>query len=221
MQALYSKKTIYIIAIAAFISACGGAGTAVKESSEAIAPSAAGDKSSVSEAAANPVKDAPVALDTKIKKDYERALDAMKAGDEARAEALLRNVSVSNPELSGPYVNLGLIKFRAGKTEAAEEQFKKAIDLNPNSAVSYNHMGIISRGRGEFSLARTFYQKALAIDPSYAYAHLNYGILLDIYIGELEQALEHYKRFQELSGEQDNDVKKWIIELERRIKKSK
>ncbi|MFV2056579.1 MAG: tetratricopeptide repeat protein [Thiohalomonadales bacterium] len=218
MQALYNKKTIFIITLTAFLTACGGTGGGVKETPQGTAVDG---KTSVSEAAANPVKGAPSSLNTKVKQDYQKALDAMKAGDEAKAEALLRHVSVTNPELSGPHVNLGLIKFRAGKTEAAEAQFKKAIELNPESAVSYNHMGIISRSRGEFPLARTYYQKALTIDPSYAFAHLNFGILLDIYIGDLDQALAHYKRFQELNGEEDQDVRKWIIELQRRIKKAK
>jgi lipoprotein NlpI len=216
LQALFNKETPIILFLSFVLAACGGKGGVVDEPEF---PNLG--KTSVSEAAENPLKEAPANVGTKVKKDYQKALNAMKKGDAARAEALLRRVSVVNPELSGPYVNLGLIKFRAGKLEASEEQFKKAIELNASSAVSYNHMGIISRSRGEFKLARTFYQKALAIDPDYAYAHLNFGILLDIYIGELDQALAHYKRFQQLTTEEDIEVKKWIVELQRRIKKQK
>lgn len=215
MQALFNKNTLYIILISFILASCGGTKGVVGDSGSATAAN------SVSNATKNPVEAAPSNVDPKILANYKKALEAMKKGNSATAEALLRLVSVANPELSGPYVNLGLIKFRAGDIEASEVQFKKAIELNAKSAVSYNHMGIISRNRGEFKLARTFYQKALSIDPSYAYAHLNLGILLDIYIGELDLALTHYKRFQELTPEEDNDVKKWIIELQRRIKKQK
>jgi len=214
LQALFNKNTLYIILISFIFVSCGGTEGVVGDSSSQ-------GSTSVSDATKNPIAGVPSNVEAKIIRDYKRALDAMKNGDSAKAEALLRLVSAANPELSGPYVNLGLLKFRAGDIEASELQFKKAIELNAKSAVSYNHMGIISRGRGEFKLARTFYQKALSIDPGYAYAHLNFGILLDIYIGELDLALTHYKRFQALTPDEDKDVRKWIIELQRRIKRQK
>jgi lipoprotein NlpI len=60
----------------------------------------------------------------------------------------------------------------------------------------------------------------LDIDPNYAYAHLNYGILLDLYLGELENALAHYQKFQQLTPEEDKEVTKWIVDLERRIERA-
>jgi len=147
LQALFNKKTVCILALSFFLASCGGKDGVVDGGGSQ------GD-GSVSNGAKNPVDGAPSNVDAKIKRDYQRALDAMKNGNAAKAEALLRLVSVANPDLSGPYVNLGLIKFRAGNVEESEQQFKKAIELNARSAVSYNHMGIISRGRGEGSEER-------------------------------------------------------------------
>ena len=158
-------------------------------------------------------------VSARAKQDFDDALKAMEAGDDVRAEALLRRVSMQHPDLSGPYVNLGLLKFRSGKLDEAEKQFQQALKVNPRSAVSYNHMGIILRGKGDFKEARKYYEKALDIDPDYAFAHLNYGILLDLYIGELDNALGHYEKFQELSQAEDKEVEKWIADLKIRIKR--
>ena len=70
----------------------------------------------------------------------------------------------------------------------------------------------------QMEAARNFYEKALQADRDYAYAHLNYGILLELYMGKLPEALEHYKQYQALTKEEDKKVKGWIIELGRRVK---
>lgn len=167
----------------------------------------------------NRLAEAASKVKSQAKQDFDKALVAMKAGENAKAEALLRKVATQHPDLSGPYVNLGLIKFSDGKLEDAEEQFKKALSINPRSAISYNHMGIIYRGKGEFKEARRYYEMALDVDPDYANAHLNYGILLDLYLGELDKALEHYEKFQDLSDSEDKTVNKWIADLKNRIKR--
>ena len=80
---------------------------------------------------------------------------------------------------------------------------------------------LLEREFGEkFEEARDNYEKALKIDPNYAYAHLNYGILLDLYLGELDNALDHYQTYQKLAPEEDKEVEKWIVDLERRIKRA-
>lgn len=157
-------------------------------------------------------------ISPEARKDYDAALQAMRGGDNGKAKALLASLSTAYPALSGPYTNLGLIYFREGNIDEAEKAFLQAIKVNPKSAVSYNHLGIINRGKGKFPEAKTFYQKALDINDEYAYAHLNIGILYDLYLGELEAALDHYQRFQELNPKEDKEVKKWIVDLERRIK---
>ena len=166
------------------------------------------------------------AADAKVppgaRQEYDKAIAAMKSGNIPAAKNILSNLTRTNPELSGPYVNLGIIHFRADEIDQAEEAFKQALKVNPESAVSLNHLGIINRGKGKFTEARSNYEKALDIDPSYAYAHLNYGILLDLYFGEYEDALKHYQKFQELAPEQDKqEVAKWIADLELRIKRSR
>jgi len=157
-------------------------------------------------------------ISPEARQNYDDALSAMRSGDNEKAKNLLVSLSENYPELSGPYTNLGLIYFREGDTQKAEQAFKRAIEINSNSAVSYNHLGIINRSKGNFQDAKRYYEMALKINQDYAYAHLNLGILYDLYLGELDNALTHYKRFQDLSAEKDPEVEKWIVDLERRMK---
>ena len=50
--------------------------------------------------------------------------------------------------------------------------------------------------------------------------YLNLGILYEVYLGKLPQALEAYREYQELQasvGAEDARVKGWVIDLERRL----
>ena len=148
-----------------------------------VAYAGTGDKSTDKEksAAGAPVQ---IKVSPEAQKDYDTALEAIRAGNKGKAKSLLKTLSQAYPELSGPYTNLGLLYFHEGNVKEAEAAFKQAIKVNPRSAVSYNHLGIIYRGKGDFNQSRSYYVKALKVDLNYAYAHLNYGILLDLYLGE-------------------------------------
>jgi lipoprotein NlpI len=162
-------------------------------------------------------------LDPQINAAYAHALDAMRDGDKVRAEAALRQLLEKYPQFSGPRANLGILYFRANNMKQAKREFELALKVNAENVVSLNHLGIISRAEGRFEDAFAFYEKALKIKPDYAYAHLNFGILLDLYMGKLNEALTHYQRYQMLSEKQnkvkDKNVANWIIDLKRRIKK--
>ncbi|MDT8383870.1 MAG: tetratricopeptide repeat protein [Gammaproteobacteria bacterium] len=162
-------------------------------------------------------------VDPKITTAYELALSAMQDGNTAQAESALRQLAEAYPDFSGPHANLGILYFRDNKLEQAKSEFHAALKINPQNVVSLNHLGIISRGEGKFKEAHDYYEKALQIDPEYAYAHLNFGILLELYMGKLTEALGHYERYQELikaeGKEEDAEVGKWIVDLGRRAKK--
>ncbi len=168
---------------------------------------------------ATPAKDELPKIDPKVTASYEAALSAMRAGKTAQAEKALQQLTTEYPNYSGPQANLGILYFQQNELEKAKAAFQASLKINPKNVVSLNHLGIISRGAGEFEQARTYYEKALQIDPDYAYAHLNFGILLELYMGKLPEALEHYQQYQKLTPEEDVEVKKWIVDLGRRAKK--
>ena len=84
--------------------------------------------------------------------------------------------------------------------------------------MAYNHLGIITRMQGEFQKARHSYETAINIDSEYASAYLNLGILFDIYLQDLKQALAQYEKFQTLTNNEDKTVAGWIVDIKRRLK---
>jgi len=150
---------------------------------------------------------------------YTEALAFMKKSQDKRAIELFQVLIKKFPRLTGPYINLGIIYTRSGRKQEAETALQKAIAIKPDNAAAYNQLGILYREAGHFKKAEQTYQKALAINPDYAYAHLNLGILLDLYLQRPKQALAQYERYQKLQKKEDKQVKLWIIDLQRRLKK--
>jgi tetratricopeptide (TPR) repeat protein len=157
-------------------------------------------------------------VDPKAAAAYAVALASMKAGNTDKAEQQFLQLTKDYPTYSGPYNNLGILYFQEDKIEQAKNAFNTALKLNPRSVVSLNHLGIISRRDGKFKEAQDYYERALKVDPDYAYTHLNYGILLELYMGKLPEALAQYKKYQDLTKVEDKKVKGWIVDLQRRIK---
>ena len=107
--------------------------------------------------------------------------------------------------------------MQTDELEQAKQAFNEAIKQDKSDAIAYNHLAIIQRHEGLFKPARENYEHAIKADPEYANAHLNLGILLDIYFQDFPRALEHYQIFQELTGNKDERVEKWVLDIKRRI----
>jgi tetratricopeptide (TPR) repeat protein len=160
------------------------------------------------------VAEAPVSPE--LQRDYDRALGAMRNGNDKDAERMLLALTRKAPDLSGPYANLGLLYRRVGRNAEAIAALERAIAINPRRAVYYNELGICYRQEGKFDQARRSYRKSLETDSLYAPAHLNLAILYDLYLQEPKEALPHYQRYRELVPAEAATVSKWIIDLERR-----
>lgn len=149
---------------------------------------------------------------------YAEAISAMKSGDDKNAQILLQKVIRQQPNFSNAHINLGILFLKKNLLKKAEEHLLQAIKIAPNNIYALNQLGFLYRSKGEFSKAKESYEKAIDINSDYAYAHLNLGILYDLYLYDLENAIEQYKIYLDLSKD-DKQVKKWIFELERRQKK--
>jgi tetratricopeptide (TPR) repeat protein len=156
-----------------------------------------------------------------VPKSYIAGLTAARDGQPKQAIKLFTSTISAHPDFSPAYVNLGLQQLKLKQYEVAERSFKKSIEINPDNPVSFHYLGVISRFKGDFNTAKTRYLKAIDLNPDYAEAHLNLGILQDLYLYELEQALEHYETYQSLLKKKDGKISKWIIDIKRRIAKSK
>lgn len=145
------------------------------------------------------------------------AQQAMEAEKWQQAQALLEQMTQNHPDLSGPFVNLGLIYRQQGDPERAAQAFRQAIAVNSLNGEAYNQLAILHRERGEFAEAEKLYLKALDVWPHNPVVHRNLGILYDLYMGRLSEALQHYKMSQKVISEPERKVEGWIVDLERRI----
>ena len=130
-----------------------------------------------------------------VRADYEEALIYLEQGRHDEGIALLEVVAGTAPELSAPRIDLGIAYHRAGNLEAAERNLLLALESNPNQPVAHNELGIVYRKTGRFDQAKKSYEAALAIYPGFHYARRNLAILCDLYLADLNCALENYEAY--------------------------
>jgi tetratricopeptide (TPR) repeat protein len=75
---------------------------------------------------------------------------------------------------------------------------------------------MLFRRNGKFLEAEAAYLKAVTVSPDYALAHYNLGVLYELYLQRLDEALQHFVAYQSIVGE-DRQVEKWIADLRRRV----
>lgn len=147
---------------------------------------------------------------------YEQAVASMAGGDTIDAELRFQEFLLHYRDFPGAHVNLAIIFAARGDDQAAENSLTDALIIDPEHPVALNQLGMLLRRQGKFAEAEDAYTKAVAASPDYALAHYNLGVLNDLYMQRLDAAVDHYERYQQLAGE-DEQVTKWIADLKRRI----
>ena len=124
---------------------------------------------------------------------------ALAAGDLDRAEALFRAAVARDSTLVTAHSNLGMIYHGTGRLAAAVERFEAATRHAPEEARLWANAARAYLEQGQVEPARLAALRALAGDPS---LHGAREVLGDVYLleGELEQALEHWRRVVEATG---------------------
>jgi len=164
-----------------------------------------------------PAQQAEVLVPEAALVDFGDGVALMQGGEDARAQQIFEQLAGAYPQYSGPWTNLGILHLKAERPDRAEAAFGEALRVNPHSAAAWTELGILYRQQGRFQDAREAYQQAIAADPQYALAYRNYGVLLDLYLAEPEAALAAYRQYQELDGQQDEQMERWIVEVSRRV----
>lgn len=154
-----------------------------------------------------------------VQKDYRRAVAKLEAGDDVAAAVELERFIERHPDYANAYVNLAIVRDRQADAAAALALLDTAIALDAGNVYALNRRGLILRRQGDFAGAQAAWQQATELQPDYPNAWYNLGVLNDLYLQQLPAALEHYQRYQKLTGSSDGDptVARWITDLERRI----
>jgi Flp pilus assembly protein TadD len=225
----FVEKSFALAGTVAAIAALAGCSTLEGLTGASTAPAPAAASSKPAAAAAAPAKEAkapavqasdPTPVNAVVQRAYDSARQALVAGRVADAEHGFTALTKSNPELAGPYANLGLMHRQAGKNAEAIAALEKAVQLSPQRADLHNQLGIAYRMAGDFAKAKASYERSIALDAVYAPAVLNLGILYDLYLWDGAHALELYDRYLQLAPGGDDQVKRWIGDLRNRGQKS-
>lgn len=178
---------------------------------------AAADLAAVQESGAGKVPPPAPQVNGRNAEAFARATELLLEGRLVEAEALLLKITDDQPELAGPWVNLSQVFLAQERAEDAVAALEQAVLANPANCAARTELGVLLRRRGEFEAAEAHYLACLEYQPDYQSAHLNLGILYDLYLGRLNDALTAYRRYQDLAVEPDKRVHIWVVDLERRL----
>lgn len=156
-----------------------------------------------------------------LRGDFAEALAHMDNQRWSQARQALQAIVATEPNLSTPWLNLGIVWVELNEPDQARAAFERALASNPLNVDAYNRLAALERREGQFSEAEKLYQDALAVWPHSVASHKNLGVLYDLYLGNWPQALLHYEAAQyiveQTKGEPDRQLAGWIIDLQRRI----
>lgn len=139
----------------------------------------------------------------KIRKVKKFIQKLQRMGDVKRDEALINTY------------NKGADLFNKGKYKEAEAEYKKAIEMNPHYAPAHEGLGQAYLKLKRYDAALKEFNESLMINPYAAESHYGLGVVYPIARGDLDKAINHFKKYLELSPRSPDaaKVQGWIANL--------
>jgi tetratricopeptide (TPR) repeat protein len=132
---------------------------------------------------------------------FDRAVQALSAGDYSGAEQGFQAILKQQPNNVGAIGNLGILYARTSRMDKAIAEYLRALRLSPNDEAILLNLGIVYVKEELHSRALPYFERVLAIDPHNQQARQ----LLDVcrlYTGQVAPALRDLKL---LSQQNPND----------------
>lgn len=148
---------------------------------------------------------------------YRKGITALYKNNLDEAEQLFFKIIKLQPDLAGPWANLGLVYLKQGHLDKALKNANIALEKNPKMAQAHNLIGYISTKQGHILEARDHYIKAISYKQDYALAHYNLALLYDTYFQDLPKAIEQYEHYLKLVEHKDKKTAEWVEELKRNL----
>jgi tetratricopeptide (TPR) repeat protein len=155
-------------------------------------------------------------VDADVRAEFEAAMKSLNAENFEKGIEQLNLLTQRAKTNTAPYINLAIAYQKVGNLAAAEENLKKALAINPDHPVANNEIGLLYRRTGRFPEAKMSYERALVKYPSFQPARKNLAILCDLYMRDLECALNNYQLYS-LAVPNDKTVGIWIADLQKRL----
>ena len=153
-----------------------------------------------------------------VRLQYYEALRYLRDENLQQGIAILEQVADAAPTVTAPKIDLGVAYHRLGDLDLAEERLLQALVLNSNHPVALNELGIVYRETGRFAEAKRQYEAAISVYPGYHHARRNLAILCDLYLGDLNCALNQYEAYM-ATVPADPEAAMWIADLRNRMAK--
>ncbi len=153
-----------------------------------------------------------------VRSDFRRALGHLEAEEYEAGIALLEQVVEAAPDSTTAHIDLGIAYRQVNALEKAETSLKRAPELNPRHPAAHNELGIVYRRTGRFAEARESYETTLDLYPDFHFARRNLAILCDVFLKDLDCAIENYELFARAFPE-DEKAAMWITDLRNRAGK--
>ena len=165
---------------------------------------------------------------TKTLNQFQGALLLKQQGQFPQARDRFIAMSEQHPDLSGIWLQLALLAKQQNNEPLQQQQqhqdmtryLNNAISANPLNYLAHNEFALVLRQQGQFQQALSHYELAIKSWPAFAQGYLNRGILYDLYMGKKSLALDDYELYQALSHDSSRQLKGWIIDLQRQIKRA-
>jgi len=122
--------------------------------------------------------------------------------------------STDNPTLAAVLNDQALAALAAGDVAAADSFATASRQAAPGSAAAWNTAGMIEMRKKKFEAAENDFRAAVAADPTLGAAWANLGIVQELYLGTLGDAMESYRRYLATRPSDEQLVAGWIRDIE-------
>lgn len=134
-----------------------------------------------------------------------------------KLEQAADSLRAPDPQQALVHVQEGTAAYEQGDISAAIGAWQLAVELNPNDANTHNNLALLLKQKHRFNEAAALLETGLERSPEVAELHYNLAVISELYLLDLNRALNHYQRYQALSANEDKKVAGWIADLKRRL----
>lgn len=133
----------------------------------------------------------------------------------------LHELEIMAPTDKTAYYDMGLIWYRMEKYKNAEEAFEKALNNGKGDTRVLYLKAQALLGQGKYDAALQVFQDMAAMNIIDPVPYREMGIIYEIYLGDMEMALESYQSYVNKGGEKAKEVSGWIDIVNNRLSKEK